>query len=29
MIGKGISDETIYQFIYEGQGRFMGLKISI
>jgi IS30 family transposase len=25
MIGKGISHETIYQFIYEGQGRFMGL----
>lgn len=25
MVGKGISHETIYQFIYEGQGRFMGL----
>lgn len=25
MIGKGISHETIYQFIYEGQGRFLGL----
>ena len=25
MNGKGISHETIYQFIYEGQGRFMGL----
>jgi len=25
MKGKGISHETIYQFIYEGQGRFMGL----
>ena len=25
MIGKGISHETIYQFIYQGQGRFMGL----
>ena len=25
MIGKGISHETIYQFIYEGQGRYMGL----
>jgi IS30 family transposase len=25
MIGKGISHETIYKFIYEGQGRFMGL----
>ena len=25
MSGKGISHETIYQFIYEGQGRFLGL----
>ncbi len=25
MSGKGISHETIYQFIYEGQGRYMGL----
>ena len=25
MNGKGISHETIYQFIYEGQGRFLGL----
>lgn len=25
MIGKGISHETIYQFIYEGQGRLLGL----
>lgn len=25
MLGKGISHETIYQYIYEGQGRFMGL----
>ncbi len=25
MKGKGVSHETIYQFIYEGRGRFMGL----
>jgi len=25
MVGKGVSHETIYQFIYEGQGRFLGL----
>lgn len=25
MKGKGISHETIYQYIYEGNGRFMGL----
>lgn len=25
MKGKGVSHETIYQFIYEGQGRFLGL----
>jgi IS30 family transposase len=25
MDGKGVSHETIYHFIYEGQGRFMGL----
>ena len=25
MDGKGVSHETIYQFIYEGQGRFLGL----
>ena len=25
MIGKSISHEAIYQYIYEGQGRFMGL----
>jgi IS30 family transposase len=25
MKGKGVSHETIYRFIYEGQGRFMGL----
>lgn len=25
MIGKGISHETIYAFIYEGQGRYLGL----
>jgi len=25
MDGKGISHETMYQFIYEGQGRFLGL----
>lgn len=25
MNGKGISHETIYRFIYEGQGRFLGL----
>ena len=25
MSGKGISHETIYTFIYEGQGRFLGL----
>ncbi len=25
MNGKGISHETIYTFIYEGQGRFLGL----
>jgi IS30 family transposase len=25
MKGKGVSHETIYQFIYEGQGRLMGL----
>jgi IS30 family transposase len=25
MNGKGISHETIYSFIYEGQGRFLGL----
>jgi IS30 family transposase len=25
MKGKGVSHETIYQYIYEGEGRFMGL----
>jgi len=25
MCGKGVSHETIYEYIYEGEGRFMGL----
>ena len=25
MVGKGVSHETLYRFIYDGQGRFLGL----